>query len=43
MWKVLGHNDLLFYNKINKKYQNFSQICFSGFSKGSMFKFYSTK
>ena len=37
--KVLGHNNLLFNKKINKKYQIFYKYVLV---EGSMFKFYST-
>ena len=37
VWKVLGHNNLLFYKKINKKYQIFHKYVLV---EGSMFKFY---
>ena len=40
VWKVLGHNNLLFCKKINKKYQIFHEYFLV---EGSMFKFYSTK
>ena len=37
VWKVMGHNNLLFYKKINKKYQIFHKYVIV---EGSMFKFY---